>query len=217
MVLFCFSLVIFSSNILKTKSNILNNYSGERFANALIRALLKTQIITPDELRVAVETLEVRRAEPIGKKVVVQAWLDSEFAQLLKTDAAAAIHNLLNISVSNPNAPTLLTCLFDTPDTHHLVSCTLCSCYPTKLLGLSPAWYKSRSYRTLAVRDPRLLLEKFGTVLPAERRVCVKDSTADHRYMVIPLRPQGTDGWTAEQLEAIVTRDSMIGVTIPKI
>jgi nitrile hydratase len=192
-------------------------FLGERFANALIRALLNSEVITADELRAAVESLEVKRADPLGRKVVVRAWLDPEFAHLLRSDPGRAVRNLLNIDVSNPNAPTRLTCLFDTPDTHYLVACTLCSCYPNKLLGFSPAWYKSRSFRTLAVRDPRILLRKFGCVLPEERRICVKDSTADHRYMVIPLRPEGTEGWSEEQLESIVTRDTMIGVTIPKI
>ena len=112
--------------------------------------------------------------------------------------------------------PAHLVVLENTPGRHNLVVCTLCSCYPKRILGIPPDWYKSRAYRARAVREPRAVLAEFGTVLPAGVRVRVHDSTADLRYLVLPRRPAGTEGWSEEQLAALVTRDSMIGVAFAR-
>ena len=125
----------------------------------------------------------------------------------------------VGITTSNPNAPTVLRVVANSEDTHNLIVCTLCSCYPSALLGLSPAWYKSRNYRARAVREPRAVLREFGLVLPASTRVVVHDSTADCRYLVIPRPPAALSDediarMSIEELRALVTRDSMVGVAV---
>ena len=119
----------------------------------------------------------------------------------------------VDVVTSNANAPTVLLVVECTPDIHHICVCTLCSCYPSGLLGLSPAWYRSRSYRSRTIREPRKVLAEFGTYIPPSVAVHVHDSTADCRFMVLPLRPEGTDGWSEERLRALVTRDAMIGIS----
>lgn len=137
------------------------------------------------------------------------------FFCLLQAAAAAAE---LGITTSNPNAPTVLRVLENTDEVHHVVVCTLCSCYPTALLGLSPAWYKSSSYRSRVVREPRKVLEEFGVQLPEKVRVTVLDSTADCRYLVLPRPPvhvaEDVGRYSLEELRSFVTRDSMIGVAL---
>jgi nitrile hydratase len=123
----------------------------------------------------------------------------------------------IGIQTSNPNAPTVLSVVENTPEVHNLVVCTLCSCYPSGLLGLSPSWYKSSEFRSRAVREPRSVLQEFGTSVPQGQTIRVHDSTADHRYLVLPQRPVGTEDWSEEQLRRLVTRDSMIGVSIPSL
>ena len=136
------------------------------------------------------------------------------FRQRLLEDAPSAASEL-GIATSNPNAPTVLTVVPNTPDAHNLVVCTLCSCYPSGLLGIAPSWYKSRLYRARAVREPRNVLASFGTRIHDKTAIRVHDSTADHRYLVLPERPAGTGHMTAEELKRLVTRDTMIGVTTP--
>ena len=142
-----------------------------------------------------------------GAKVIARAWTDPEFAQRLAEDAPAAFVEVLpNIDKDYP-----IVAVFNTSDTHNLIVCTLCSCYPLGILGMSPSWYKSVEYRARAVREPRGVLAEFGTDLPRTIEVKVWDSTSDLRYMVVPERPEGTDGWSEADLAGLVTRNAMIG------
>ncbi|MFN9711883.1 MAG: nitrile hydratase subunit alpha, partial [Alphaproteobacteria bacterium] len=138
-----------------------------------------------------------------------RAWTDPGFAARLAADAGAAVEEL-----GLSRGETVLTALFNTPDVHNLVVCTLCSCYPWPVLGLPPVWYKSAPYRSRAVIDPRGVLAEFGTVLPDDKEIRVWDSTAEVRYLVIPERPAGTGNLTEDELAALVSRDSMIGTTV---
>ena len=141
-----------------------------------------------------------------GAKVIARAWTDPDFAALLASDAPRAFSDLL------PHVPDYpVFAVFNTATTHNLIVCTLCSCYPLGVLGMSPAWYKSTEYRARAVRDPRGVLAEFGTILPKEVDIKVWDSTSDRRYMVVPERPANTTGWTENDLAALVTRNAMIG------
>lgn len=142
-----------------------------------------------------------------GAKVIARAWTDPEFAKRLAKHAATAFAEV--VPTIDKDYP--LVAVFNTPDTHNLVVCTLCSCYPLGILGMSPSWYKSTEYRARAVRDPRGVLADFGTDLPDAIKVKVWDSTSDRRYIVIPERPEGTDGWSEEDLAGLVTRNAMIG------
>jgi nitrile hydratase len=142
-----------------------------------------------------------------GAVLVARAWVDPAYkARLLATPKAAAQE--LGIDMG----PIPIVVIENTPDTHNLVVCTLCSCYPRMLLGAPPHWYKSREYRSRAVREPRRVMAEFGTTLPAEVRIRVHDSTADMRYMILPLRPSGSEAASEAELAALVTRDSLIGV-----
>jgi nitrile hydratase len=143
--------------------------------------------------------------------MVARAWTNPEFRALLLRDGTAAAEQF---GVSMAGAPPLGV-LEDTAKLHHLVVCTLCSCYPRAVIGYPPHWYNSAAYRARAVREPRAVLAEFGTVLPAGVQVRVVDSTADYRWMVLPIRPAGTEGWNEDDLTAIVTRDCLVGVTLP--
>ena len=144
-----------------------------------------------------------------GAKVIARAWTDPDFAERLAKHAAGAFSEIVpGVDKDYP-----LVAVFNTPDTHDVVVCTLCSCYPLGILGMSPSWYKSTEYRARAVRDPRGVLAEFGTDLPKGVEVKVWDSTSDRRYMVVPERPEGTDGWAEEDLAGLVTRNAMIGTT----
>jgi nitrile hydratase len=178
----------------------------------LIAALKAKGIVTEEEL--AARQAQTDRASPeIGARMVARAWLDPEWRALLLRDGTAAAEAM---GVSMAGAPPLGV-LEDTPERHHLVVCTLCSCYPRAVLGYPPHWYKSFAYRSRAVRDPRGVLTEWGTVLPEAMEVRVVDSTADYRWMVLPMRPAGTEGWTEDQLAAIVTRDALVGVALPQV
>jgi nitrile hydratase len=142
-----------------------------------------------------------------GAKVIARAWVDPEFAERLTTHAGTAFAEI--VPTIDKDYPVIA--VFNTPDTHNLIVCTLCSCYPLGILGMSPSWYKSTEYRARAVRDPRGVLAEFGTDLPDTIEVKVWDSTSDQRYMVVPERPEGTDGWSEEDLASLVTRNAMIG------
>ena len=178
---------------------------------ALIAALIAKGIVTEAEL--AERQASTDRASPeIGARMVARAWLDPGYRATLLRDGAAAAEAM---GVSMAGAPPLGV-LENTTTRHHLVVCTLCSCYPRAVLGYPPHWYKSFAYRARAVREPRAVLAEWGTVLPAGTEVRVVDSTADYRWMVLPLRPAGTDGWTEDRLAAIVTRDALVGVALPQ-
>lgn len=178
----------------------------------LIGALKGRGILTEEELIARQEQTD--RASPaIGARMVARAWLDPEWRGLLLSDGSAAAEAM---GVSMAGAPPLGV-LEDTPERHHLVVCTLCSCYPRAVLGYPPHWYKSFAYRARTVRDPRGVLAEWGTVLPEGVEVRVVDSTADYRWMVLPLRPEGTDGWSEDRLTAIVTRDALVGVALPQV
>ncbi len=151
------------------------------------------------------------RSPANGASVVARAWCDPVFAKALRKDAAAATRDM-----GFDIGPLNLIALFNDKTLHNIVVCTLCSCYPRNLLGLPPDWYKSRAYRSRTVREPRAVLAEFGVTLPQTTEVRVHDSTADMRYIVIPARPEGTEGWAQADLSALVTRDSMIGAGLVK-
>ncbi len=174
---------------------------------ALNELLIEKGVYTAEELRRLIEKIESAGVETCGAAIVTRAWTDPDFARALQTDALGTIRSL-----GIEPGYTEITALFNTPQLHNLVVCTLCSCYPRWLLGRPPAWYKSAAYRARAVREPRAVLAEFGTVVPEAAEVRVHDSTAELRYFVVPLRPAGTAGWSEDQLARLVTRDSMIGV-----
>ena len=180
-----------------------------QFLEISVRELLiEKGVLSEDDIRIAVEEMDSRGPER-GAQVVARAWVDPQFKQSLMQDAPSAVKTLgLDIG------PLQLLVVENTPDVHNLIVCTLCSCYPRTLLGLPPDWYKSREYRSRAVREPRSVLREFGTEIPDEVEVRVHDSTADLRYLVLPQRPTGTGHLTEDELSALVERDSMIGVTV---
>ena len=175
-----------------------------------IEALLAEKgLLTADEVQRQVDLMDGRTPAD-GARVVARAWADPDFKARLLSDARSALGELdIEIPADTPH----LTVVENTEDVHNLVVCTLCSCYPRMLLGRPPDWYKSLAYRSRAVSDPRGVMAEFGTTLPADVRVDVLDSTADMRYLVLPRRPDGTEGMSEGELAALVTRDSMIGVT----
>jgi len=172
--------------------------------------LLEKGVFQGSDLRQTLETID-SWTPALGARLVARAWIDPAFKARLLSDAQAAAREL----GIDPGS-THLVVLENTPERHNLVVCTLCSCYPRRILGLPPDWYKSRAYRSRAVREPRAVLAEFGTVLPDGVAVHVHDSTADLRYLVLPVRPVGTDAMSESELAALVTRDSMIGVALPR-
>ena len=178
---------------------------------ALEELLVEKGVIRREDVREGVDWL-VSRSPADGARLVARAWVDPEFKQLLLADARAAA---LELGLGTGPAPVLVA-LENTDEVHHLVVCTLCSCYPRGLLGPPPDWYKSLPYRSRAVSDPRGVLREFGLDLGDDVELRVVDSTADIRYLVVPARPQGTEGMSEEELAALVTRDSMIGVAQPQ-
>jgi nitrile hydratase len=177
---------------------------------AVRELLIEKNVITADEVRKVVEDIESRSPEG-GARVVARAWTDPEFKRALLEDATAACTSM---GFEMALYEVKLTAVENTPDVHNMVVCTLCSCYPRMLLGLPPAWYKSRAYRSRAVREPRAVLREFGLELPEHVTVRVHDSTADLRYLVIPIRPAGTEHMSEAELVKIVNRDSMIGTAV---
>jgi nitrile hydratase len=170
--------------------------------------LIEKGILTADEVREAVERMDARGPH-LGAKVVAKAWVDPAFKARLLKDGSAAVEE----AGVQMDQPTRLIVVENTAEVHNLVVCTLCSCYPRMVLGIPPDWYKSRAYRSRAVFEPRAVLSEFGTTLPDNVTVRVHDSTADMRYLVLPMRPRGSEGLDEAKLAALVTRDSMIGVT----
>ena len=174
---------------------------------ALESLLVEKGYVDPAALDVLIETYETKVGPRNGARVVAKTWADPAYADWLKRDATAAIASLGYQGRQGEH----MVALFNTPELHNMVVCTLCSCYPWPVLGLPPVWYKSMPYRSRAVIEPRAVLKEFGVELPEGRQVRVWDSTAEVRYLVIPERPEGTEGFSEEQLAGLVTRDSMIG------
>ena len=183
---------------------------SERLLGAVRVLLAQKGIATPAEIAECIRVTDA--ASPAqGARMVAKAWTEPEFRALMLADGTRAAESL---GIPMRGLPPLGV-LEDTPGEHHLVVCTLCSCYPRAVLGYPPFWYKSAAYRARAVRDPRGLLLEWGTVLPDHVRLTVVDSTADYRWMVLPLRPAGTEGWSADRLAGLVREGDMIGVTFP--
>jgi thiocyanate hydrolase subunit gamma len=182
----------------------------ELMAEAMKELLIEKGVVKADDVRRNLEFLDSRdQAE--GGRIIARAWLDDGFRQRLLDDGTKAVEEL-----GFPMGDAELIVVENTDDVHNMIVCTLCSCYPRTILGLPPDWYKSKSYRARAVIEPRAVLKEFGTDLPADKTVRVHDSNADMRYLVLPQQPQGTEGWSEDQLAAVVTRDAMVGVALPQ-
>ena len=177
---------------------------------SLRELLVEKGILTEAQVDATVADMRSRGAER-GATVVARAWTDPAFKSRLLADGTKACQEI------GLDVPALrLIAVENTPSVHNMIVCTLCSCYPRMLLGIPPEWYKSRPYRSRAVREPRAVLAEFGLAVADNVQVRVHDSTADMRYIVLPMRPAGTEGWSEERLAGIVTRDCMIGVAVPK-
>jgi nitrile hydratase len=175
---------------------------------SLRELLVEKGVLTNEQVDAAVEDMRQRTPER-GAKVVARAWVDPAFKARLLQNGTKACEEL------GLDVPALkLLAVENTPQLHNAIVCTLCSCYPRMLLGIPPEWYKSRNYRSRMVREPRAVLAEFGLDLSEKIQIRVHDSTADMRYLVLPMRPAGTDGWSEERLAGLVTRDSMIGVSL---
>jgi nitrile hydratase len=179
---------------------------------ALESLLTEKGYVDPAAVDALIDTYETKIGPRNGAKVVAKAWSNSGFARWLREDATAAVASL-NLPGGNQSAN--ISVAENTPEEHNMVVCTLCSCYPWSLLGLPPVWYKSAPYRSRVVNDPRSVLADFGVTLPETTRIRVWDSTAEVRHLVLPMRPDGTDGFSEDELAGLVTRDSMIGTGLP--
>jgi nitrile hydratase subunit alpha len=179
---------------------------------ALESILTEKGYVDPAALDLIIEAYETKIGPHNGARAVAKAWADPAFKQALLDDASAAVGSLGLVSRVGDH----LVAVENTQNVHNMIVCTLCSCYPWEVLGLPPTWYKSAPYRSRAVIDPRGVLADFGVTLPASTEIRVWDSTAETRFMVLPLRPAGTEGWSEQQLAALVTRDSMIGTGLAK-
>jgi hypothetical protein len=192
-----------------------NEVHGVRPESALLERALRElligkKIFSAADIQRQIELTESRTPE-LGARVVARAWIDDGYKAWLLEDAKAAIEDLLKIDL---NLTPELVVVENTRQRHHVICCTLCSCYPRAVLGIPPAWYKSPAYRSRVVSEPRAVLAEFGTALPDDTEIRVVDSTADMRYMVLPRRPEGTARLDEAALAALVTRDSMIGVAV---
>ena len=174
---------------------------------ALETVLTEKGYVDPAALDAIIEAYETKVGPHIGARVVAKAWSDPAFKRALLDDATKAV---LALGLVNRVGDHLIA-VENTPKQHNMIVCTLCSCYPWEVLGLPPVWYKSAPYRSRAVNDPRGVLSDFGVTLPAEAAIRVWDSTAETRFIVLPMRPSGSEGWSEAKLAALVTRDSMIG------
>jgi nitrile hydratase len=185
---------------------------SDRLLAAVRQLLTDKGVVSREEISERIRVTDA--ATPAqGARMVARAWVDAAFRARMLADGAKAAEEL---GIPMRGMPPLGV-LEDTAEEHNLVVCTLCSCYPRAVLGYPPFWFKSAAYRARAVRDPRGLLREFGTELPQGVKLRVVDSTADYRWMVLPLRPAGTEGWSEEQLAAVVREGDMIGVTFPKV
>ncbi len=178
---------------------------------ALESLLVKKGLVDPESLNTIIDTYANEVGPKNGARVVAKAWCDPAYRDWLLKDASAAIGSLGYEGRQGEH----IVAVENTDTVHNVVVCTLCSCYPWPVLGLPPAWYKSEAYRSRVVREPRAVLEEFGVSLAADVEVRVWDSTSEMRYLVIPQRPAGTEGWSEEDLAALVNRDSMIGTAQP--
>jgi nitrile hydratase len=187
-------------------------YSYFQLMEVSLRELLVAKgIVTEDAIAGAMAIMRARGPER-GAAMVARAWLDSAYRARMLADGSAAAEEL------GFEVPGLkLIVVENTPKEHNVIVCTLCSCYPRMLLGIPPEWYKSRAYRSRVVREPRKVLAEFGLKVPPKQAIRVHDSNADMRYMVLPMRPAGTEGWSEQRLAALVTRDCLIGVAVPRI
>ncbi len=179
---------------------------------ALETVLTEKGYIDPAALDLIIEAYETKVGPHNGARVVARAWSDPTFKRALLEDASKAVRTMGHESRVGDH----LVAVENTPQLHNMVVCTLCSCYPWEVLGLPPVWYKSAPYRSRAVKDPRGVLADFGVKLPKETQIRVWDSTAETRFLVLPMRPGGTEGWSEERLAELVTRDCMIGTGLPK-
>ena len=178
---------------------------------SLRELLVEKGIVTDEQVNAEVAAMRARQPER-GARVVAKAWADPEYKKRLLANGTAACEELgLEIPALH------LVVVENTPQVHNAIVCTLCSCYPRVLLGIPPDWYKSRNYRSRMVREPRTVLQEFGLSIAESVQIRVHDSNADMRYMVLPMRPKGTEGWDEARLATIVTRDAMIGVAVPKV
>lgn len=183
----------------------------EALEAAVRELLIEKGVLTEEEIARQIDMTD-SRSGALGAKVVAKAWSDPGFKERFLKDCRAALAEL-DIDIGEVAE---FVAIENTPDVHNVVVCTLCSCYPKLLLGIPPAWYKSLAYRSRTIREPRAVLKEFGTEIADDVEVRVHDSTADLRYIVLPARPEGTDGWDEDQLAAIVSRDCMIGTAVPK-
>ena len=179
---------------------------------ALETILTEKGYVDPAALDILIETYEKKVGPRNGARVVAKAWSDPDYRNWLLKDANPAVASVGYAGRQGEH----LVVLENTPARHNMVVCTLCSCYPWPVLGLPPVWYKSAPYRSRAVVDPRGVLRDFGVELPADTEIRVWDSTSEVRYLVLPMRPAGTGGWSEDELAELVTRDSMIGTGLPK-
>jgi nitrile hydratase len=177
---------------------------------SLRELLVEKGILSEEEIAQEVEAMRNRGYER-GSRVVAHAWVDPAFKKKLLSNGTQACEDL---GLEIPGLK--LVVVENTPEVHNAIVCTLCSCYPRMLLGIPPDWYKSRNYRSRMVREPRAVLNEFGLRVPESVQIRVHDSSADMRYMVLPMRPPGTDGWTEEKLAGLVNRDCLLGVAVPK-
>lgn len=184
---------------------------AKRIIDALQELLVERKLLTPDEVRQQIERMEAPGIH-LGARIVARAWTDEGFRKRLLEDGKSACAEL-GITVGEAH----LQVVDNTPEKHNLLVCTLCSCYPRSILGQPPSWYYSKHYRARAVNEPRAVLREFGVELPDSILLQVHDSNADLRYLVLPMRPAGTDGWSEEQLATLITRDAMVGTAIPTV
>jgi nitrile hydratase len=183
----------------------------EIMSRAMQELLESKGVVTAEQVRLRMEQFE-EDFPYRGSRVVARAWVDAQFKKRLLEDGKAACAEMgVDLEVDR------LIAVENTPEVHNIIVCTLCSCYPRALLGMPPTWYKSRNYRSRVVFEPRAVLKEFGTELPDQVTVRVHDSNADMRYVVIPMRPQGTESWNEEKLAGILTRDTLVGVTVPRV
>jgi nitrile hydratase subunit alpha len=182
-------------------------------AMALEALLTERGLISTDAVDAVVEEFQNEIGPRRGARMVARAWVDPEYRDRLLTDATAAAAEMGYGGAEGER----MVCVENTPDTHNAIVCTLCSCYPWPVLGVPPVWYKSAPYRSRIVREPRAVLSEFGLELPDTTEVRIWDSSAEMRYIVLPMRPEGTDGMSEEELAGLVTRDCMVGVAVPRV
>lgn len=185
----------------------------EVMEQAIRELLVEKGILSASQIQAQIDDMD-SRTPVMGQKIIARAWTDSAYRERLISDPKSAFAEM---GVTRLDENPEVVVVENTQERHNVIVCTLCSCYPRVLLGMPPAWYKKRAYRSRVVKEPRKVLSEFGTELPDLTKIEVHDSTADMRYLVLPMRPAGTDNWSAEQLEALITRDAMIGVKVPSV